>query len=96
MRAAEARYIEAYREKVLRAQVASWQETQTLSRYLKALETVHGESPGAVEWLDWIRHFVAQFDPLNRPPTMPQPPEIKPEELKPYLGGLSPYGPRDR
>lgn len=45
--------------------------------------------------LRWIRSYVDEhLDPLASPPAMPVEPEIKPDDLKPFLGGASPYGPR--
>jgi hypothetical protein len=42
----------------------------------------------------WTRRYVdKRLDPLASPPVMPAEPEVRPEDLKPYLGGLSPYGP---
>ena len=43
---------------------------------------------------EWIRDYVDRLDPLHSAPAMPESPEPSPDDLKPFLGGLSPYGPR--
>jgi hypothetical protein len=42
----------------------------------------------------WTRRYVDErLDPLASPPVMPAEPEVRPDDLKPFLSGLSPYGP---
>jgi len=94
MERAKERFIESFRGKALRAQTTAWQEANELRSYLAALEESYGDEPDAVEWIEWVRGFIARLDPLNRAQTMPEPAEISAEDLKPFLGGLSPYGPR--
>ena len=45
------------------------------------------------QWIAWIEAYLASRDPLQSPPGLPDVPEPGPEDLKPFLGGLSPYGP---
>jgi hypothetical protein len=94
MERAKARFVESYRGKVLRAHVSAWQEAKELSIYLASLEEAHGDEPEAAESIEWVRGFITRLDPLNRAQTMPEPAEIGADDLKPFLGGLSPYGPR--
>lgn len=62
--------------------------------YLSLLEERHGNHPEAAEWIAWIRRYVDErLDPLASPPAMPAEPEIKPDDPKPFLGEVSPYGP---
>lgn len=89
-------FIEAHRADSLRAQVASWQEAKAVAEYVTALEATHGESPETREWIDWIHSYMERIDPLRSPPGLPEQVEISPEDLKPFLGGLSPYGPPQR
>lgn len=93
MERAKASFIEAHRAKSLRAQVSAWHEAQTTAGYLAALEEAHGETDAAAAWIEWIRGYVERLDPLRSLPTMPETPDISREDLKPFLGGLSPYGP---
>lgn len=44
----------------------------------------------AVQWLKLARDYA---DRLQTLPRMPADPQIRPEELKPYLGPWSAYGP---
>ncbi|KOV77124.1 hypothetical protein ADL01_16060 [Streptomyces sp. NRRL WC-3618] len=90
---------------VLREEAGCWQGAAVLSAYCMALERRIGELNGAVDesaldsarrWLEWARGYVRSIDPLSRLPEMPHTREPKPEELKPYLKGWSPYGPERR
>jgi hypothetical protein len=51
------------------------------------------EAEAAQEWLAWAEKHTSQRAPLNRRLEMPADPEPKPEALKPFLNGWSPYGP---
>ena len=93
MERAKERYYQAHLAKVLRAQVAAWQETRLIRDYLAVLEETHGDGDEAVDWINWIRNYANRIDPLQSSPTMPESPEPSPEDLKPFLNGLSPYGP---
>ncbi len=44
------------------------------------------------EWLAWIENYAADLDPIAnfQPPAAVDP---EPEELQPYLGKWSPFGP---
>ena len=87
------RFHEAHLANVLRAQVTAWQEARAVREYLAMLEHRHGDSVESAEWIAWIGGYAERLDPLRTPPTMPQKPEPSPEDLKPFLNGLSPYGP---
>ena len=93
---AEAReqFREEYRAQTLRARVAAWQEANQTIEYLSVLRDRYGTSPESATWIRWIARYVDEkLDWLTRPPTMPEDPEPAPEDLKPFLGGLSPHGP---
>lgn len=95
MERAKQRFLEHYREQVLRAQVAAWREAHTIRDYLSMLQERHGTAPESADWIAWIGRYVDErLDPLASPPAMPGEPEIKPDHLKPFLDGVSPYGPR--
>ena len=96
MEHAKRRLLADHRLKVLRQRVREWQEAEAIRAYCNAVQARHGEptlasDPGAREWLAYAR---AQADRQQALPTMPPEPEPDPDALKPYLGGLSPYGPR--
>jgi hypothetical protein len=44
-------------------------------------------------WLDWIEDQVKDIDPLLQPLAPPDPPEATPQNLKPFLETVSPFGP---
>lgn len=96
MERAQVRFVEAEREKALRVQIAAWQEAQLFARYLFELEETQGDDPEAAEWIAWVRGFVTRLNPLSHPARMPEVAEPRPDELKPFLGGWSPYGPQGR
>lgn len=82
---AKERFLEHYRAKVLREQMASWHEARAIREYLASLEERHGDKPESVEWIGWIRRYVDQdLDPVASPPRMPPEPEIRPEDLRPF------------
>ena len=65
-----------------------------LRMYLDALEEKYGEAPESAEWIAWARRYVDRcLDPLASAPAIPAEPEVKADDLKPFLRGLSPHGP---
>jgi hypothetical protein len=94
MARAKLRFIEAERENTLRSEVASWQEAQLFERYLSEVEATHGDDLEAAEWIEWMRGFISRLNPISRTARMPEVPEPDPSDLKPFLGGWSPYGPQ--
>jgi hypothetical protein len=86
LRHAHHMFIEQHRERVLRAQVAAWQEARTIRDYLVLLEERYGNRSESAEWLDWIRRYVDEhLDPLATPPEMPPAPDPRPEDLRQFL-----------
>lgn len=47
----------------------------------------------AEAWIAWAESQVQRPNPLNGSPLMPEIPEPRAEDLKPFMHGLSPYGP---
>lgn len=90
---------EARRAEVLRGQLADWQLGNDLDEYLAAIEasiltlTSVKEQSAAAAWLAWAKEYRQSINPLAKPLAMPPVPKPKPDELKPYLRGWSPYGP---
>jgi hypothetical protein len=92
---AKERFLEHHRAQILREQIVAWQQARIIRDYLSDLEERHGSSPESAEWIAWIRRHVDEhLDPLASPQAMPAEPEIKPDDLKPFLDGVSPHGPR--
>lgn len=93
----------AFREnqlaEVLRAQVTNWRLGKDLDEYLPAMETriaaigSEHERDAAIEWLNWARTYRQSIDPLTKPLVIPTTRKPSPEDLKPFLGGWSPYTP---
>jgi hypothetical protein len=85
---AKQRFLEQDRARVLREQVAAWQEARAIRDYLALLEERHGDSPESADWIAWIRRYVDEhLDPLFSAPEMPHEPDIRPEDLRPFLSG---------
>ncbi|WP_245239985.1 hypothetical protein [Streptomyces erythrochromogenes] len=47
----------------------------------------------AEAWINWAAARVELLDPLNTPARLPDIPEPRADDLKPFLGHWSPYGP---
>jgi hypothetical protein len=99
MEQARIRYAEAYRVRHLEAQEAAWRHADRLTQYVSAVRTrVEDMPPGqartdAEEWISWAAATVERLDPLNTPPRLPDIPKPRADDLKPFLGHWSPYGP---
>lgn len=83
--------LDAHRLEVLRRRVAAWEEGDCIRAYCAELEHRYGAQAD-----DWIGYALRQADRLQRVPSMPSDPALGPEDLKPYLGPWSPYGPESR
>lgn len=75
-----------------------WREHHLLNDYVTAMrhriDDLDGEERAAAdEWLSWAVHHVQDMNPLRQRLALPPDPEPTPEVLKPYMRGLSPYGP---
>ncbi|MFK0015481.1 hypothetical protein [Streptomyces sp. NPDC091027] len=51
------------------------------------------ERDGAEAWIAWADGHVRRLNPLNGTLGLPDIPEPRADELKPFPRGLSPYGP---
>lgn len=92
------RYDEHHRASVLYKQLGSWRRAQELDRYLDAMRARAQTLPAeqhhdARQWIAWALRHREAIDPLSGTLAMPPIPDPKPEDLKSYLGGWSPYGP---
>jgi uncharacterized protein YeaO (DUF488 family) len=91
-------YAEACRAKHLLQQAHDWRRARRVRDYLEAMQSVVDtiEDPddaiAAKEWHQWAEEWAASSDPLARRLAMPVISEPKPDDLKPFLQGWSPYG----
>ncbi|WP_326654196.1 hypothetical protein [Streptomyces sp. NBC_01750] len=99
MQQARIAYAESYRVKHLEAQAEAWRHATSLSEYLSAIRLQTEELPAgqtkdhAETWTRWADAHLQRLNPVNTPPRLPKIPEPRPEDLKPFLHGWSPYGP---
>ncbi|WP_223837666.1 hypothetical protein [Streptomyces venezuelae] len=99
MEEARVQYAEAYRVRHFEAQETAWRHAIRLTEYVSAVRTrVETMPPGqarreAETWIDWAAARVERLDPLNTPPRLPDIPEPRADDLRPFLGHWSPYGP---
>ncbi|MFK4692738.1 hypothetical protein RKD22_005673 [Streptomyces pristinaespiralis] len=99
MEEARIRYAEAYRVRHFEAQEAAWRHATRLTEYVSAVRTrVETMLPGqartdAEAWIRWAAATVERLDPLTSPPRLPDAPEPRADDLRPFLGHWSPYGP---
>ncbi|WP_405940603.1 hypothetical protein [Streptomyces sp. NBC_00207] len=97
---AEARdqYAGDYRVRQLDSQEAAWRRATRLGDYLEAARAhVATLRPGpertaAEEWMLWATEHVARAHPIFQQLRLPEIPEPRADDLKPFLQGWSPYG----
>ncbi|MFF9700728.1 hypothetical protein ACF1FE_05905 [Streptomyces griseofuscus] len=100
MQEAHAAYTHAYRVKQLGEQADTWYQARRLTEYVAAVG-VHATSlpPGQerteVEaWLAFADAHLQNLTESASAPKLPTPPKPSGDDLKPFLGHWSPYGPR--
>ncbi|WP_306324426.1 hypothetical protein [Streptomyces venezuelae] len=99
MEEARVQYAEAYRVRHFEAQETAWRHATRLAEYVSAVRTrVETMPPGqarteAEAWIDWAAARVERLNPLSTPPRLPDIPEPRADDLRPFLGHWSPYGP---
>ncbi|MDX3855759.1 hypothetical protein PV679_34965, partial [Streptomyces sp. AK02-01A] len=97
---AEARdqYAEKYRVRQLESQEAAWRRATHLGEYLEAARAhvatlpPGSEKAAAEEWMEWATGHVARAHAVVQQFRLPDVPEPRGEDLKPFLRGWSPYG----
>ncbi|MEU4364226.1 hypothetical protein [Promicromonospora sp. NPDC023987] len=92
----------SYDERVqqLEDELARWDSAQQMRAYSDAIlfTSSSGRSNSRIEaraWAEWIRVHADNIDPLKGPLRPPSVPDVSDADLKDYLHGWSPYGPRD-
>ncbi|MFC9591083.1 hypothetical protein ACFTUC_15020 [Streptomyces sp. NPDC056944] len=99
MEEAHIQYAEAYRFRHFETQEAAWRHATGLAEYVSAVRTrVDAMPPGqtrteAETCIDWAAARVERLDPLNTPPRLPDIPEPRADDLRPFFGHWSTSGP---
>ena len=94
MDAARVEYVDHKRTEWLSDQLGRWRDARDLREFVTAVGEREGLSDDDREWLTWIEARADNIDPSRRRIAPPPPPEPGPEDLKPFLHGISPYGTR--
>ncbi|MET8401638.1 hypothetical protein [Streptomyces sp900116325] len=100
MREARAAHTHAYRVKHLEEQAGAWHHAKRLTEYVTAVRDHATSLPPGEEKTDietWLAFADARLQHLTEvasAPKLPTPPEPSSDDLKPFLGHWSPYGPR--
>jgi len=91
-----------FRQAALAVELASQLERFRLvgeiDQYLAALHCAPQparaeQRASARDWIDWITTYRDQINPARHPPVMPATPDPSPDDLRPFLKGLSPHDP---
>jgi len=99
MTAAQQRFREERRQRALLDQVGAWAEARDILAFCDALDALALGQPDANDaaelgsWSKRARSHATARDPLANRPLAPAEHEPGPEELRPFLGHWSPYGP---
>lgn len=82
-----------------RTQENAWRHAAGLAEYISALR-LHAETLSARQerddaeaWIAWAESHVRRLNPLNGTLRLPDIPEPRADDLRPFLRGWSPYGP---
>ncbi|RRO17648.1 hypothetical protein EIL87_10265 [Saccharopolyspora rhizosphaerae] len=78
------------RVNALLEQLDSWEQARRVRTFTQAARLTSQADP---EWLAWADSYADELDPLTGPVKAPEDVEPGPEDLRPYLGRWSPYGP---
>ncbi len=95
MEKARADFHESRRVAALERQLADLDRSTRIRAYCDKLEVAENAAATA-EWIAWARSYADRLDPRRRADLMPPDVEPRPEDLKPFLGRWSPYGPAAR
>ncbi|MEU9620750.1 hypothetical protein [Streptomyces sp. NPDC048155] len=100
MQEARAAYAHSYRVKHLGEQADAWHQTKRLTEYVTAVRDQITSLPPGQEKTEieaWLAFADARLQHLTESaaaPKLPSPPKPSGDDLKPFLGHWSPYGPR--
>jgi hypothetical protein len=93
---AEADLTEHRRGEAAKGQAAAWADAERIRAYCSAMTDRYSDDQQSLDWATWARAFADRIDPLASAPEIPQPGDISPEDLRPFLRGWNPYGPDRR
>jgi hypothetical protein len=102
MELARLRYFDAYFRDSLNEEIEGWQRAANIRAYVAAAEQAPTSpdveaSEATRRWIDLIKAYADQIDPLMHAIGPPRPPRSPgPEDLRQFLQGRSPYGPDSR
>jgi len=94
-------FVEDHRRRALLDQVHAWDESRSILAYCDALDELAEREPDQARraelaaWSKWARSYAQDRNPLVHEPRMPADPDPTPEDLRPFCGSWSPYGPDD-
>ncbi|NEC16587.1 hypothetical protein G3I34_30820 [Streptomyces sp. SID8014] len=100
MQEAHAAYAHAYRVKHLGEQADTWHQASRLTEYIAAVRNHVTSLPPGQErteieaWLTFADAHLQHLTESVSAPKLPTPPKPSGDDLKPFLGHWSPYGPR--
>ncbi|WP_225882190.1 hypothetical protein [Streptomyces aureocirculatus] len=100
MHEARAAYTHAYRVKHLGEQADAWHRAKRLTEYVTAVRDHATSLPPGQErteikaWLAFADAHLQRLTDSASAPKLPSPPKPSGDDLKPFLGHWSPYGPR--
>ncbi|MFJ7905295.1 hypothetical protein ACIQ6V_33260 [Streptomyces sp. NPDC096198] len=100
IREARAAYAHAYRVKRLEEQADAWHQTKRLTEYVTVVRDHATSLPPGQERTEteaWLAFADARLQHLAKSaaaPKLSSPPKPSNDDLKPFLGAWSPYGPR--
>ncbi|MFD7289223.1 hypothetical protein [Streptomyces sp. NPDC059863] len=100
MQEARAAYAHAYRVKHLGEQADAWHKVNRLTEYVTAVRDRATSLPPGQErteieaWLAFADAHLQHLTESASAPKLPTPPKPSGDDLKPFLGHWSPYGPR--
>lgn len=96
---AEARkqFAEQYRKDALRERIERAAEAEDIRAYVVALcNSAASADPSRREdilaWAEWAQTYANDVDPVRRCAGMPPTPQLRPDDLRRYLHGWSPWG----
>jgi hypothetical protein len=93
MEAARLRLVEHHRVNWLDRQLADAARVRSARSFVRAARQGNALADEDLAWLDWVEVHITETDPLLQPLAPAEPPEATSQNLAPFLGSVSPYGP---
>jgi hypothetical protein len=92
------KYRQHFVREAMRTQSAQWSEAEGLRRYADAVRDKAGRMDGAeraraLDWAEQIERTADGIDPLVTGTLLVNIPERSPQDLQPFMGSMSSYGP---